>query len=696
VIVVVPEPVPLEMPRGDPAALEDFVEDVAGTAYRLAVLRTCLTGRAASAPGWRGADASAAAAQVGVVAALAEELSEGVHAAAHRLRAHHECLRRTRRRVAVLRDEQDEDFALARAGLADLPDPAMALRSDAAVAVAVVEQLEAAEDARRREHARLLEELADDAAATARTLAESCSVVGGRGARGDGARVLVHLAVELPGWGNRELAALGTELAAALVGGPVTPEELNALARGAAGYGGAPAFAKALLTGLGREGVRHLLTVLGFNALGSVPPVAHLLASAFGAAAPDGGRDPVQAVLGATYLHADDRDGTSDEIATGMAVVLGAGASTPTGGLRPVTVAAWARQMLLREHAKGAITGIGSLPQGWTAELSDPTALAIRILADRGEPGVAAALLADRHVWQALLSRFWGDGGAALGDAVELAGRDPGAAGSQAVRTGLEVIGAGVFEGDPSDWTVSRKTVAGVSTALGRAVAAHVGVAVEALWLGVDGRVDGREDAVRGLGYVTIDRNGAAAIERALYGWYRAQPSGLEGTSPMSPLPTVAVSSAYLAVQEYGQRLAHALHGFEQQDDAQNREWFWDRTFALLGQLPSWWGVAGGVVEGYVAIALGMDGTWENVADRGLHVDRDTAAESMVADLPPDRAGDADAVARQARAAFDRTARLLGSPRAPVSPLEDYAEPFLDGAVGVTLERLKKVPLGAG
>ena len=32
-----PGPVPLGMPPGDPAALEDFVEDVAGTAYRLAV-----------------------------------------------------------------------------------------------------------------------------------------------------------------------------------------------------------------------------------------------------------------------------------------------------------------------------------------------------------------------------------------------------------------------------------------------------------------------------------------------------------------------------------------------------------------------------------------------------------------------------------------------------------------------------------
>jgi hypothetical protein len=695
-MTVVPEPVPLGMPPGDPAALEDFVEDVAGTAYRLALLSTCLTGRAASAPGWRGADAFAAAAQVGVVAALAEELSGAVHAAAHRLRVHHECLTRTRRRVAALRAQQDEDFAVAWGRLADLPDPAMALQSDAAVAVAVVEELEAAEAARRRERDRLLEELADDAAATARALTESCSVVGGRGARGDGDRVLAHLAAELPGWGNRELAARGAELAAALVGGPVTPEELNALARGAVAYAGTSAFANALLRGLGWEGVRHLLALLGFNTLGSVPPVAHLLASAFGAAVADGGRGQVQAVLGATYLHAEDRDGTSDEIATGMAVVLAAGASSATGGLRPVTVAAWARQMLLREHAKGAIVGIGSLPQGWTAELSDPAALAISILADRGEPGVAAALLADRHVWQALLSRFWGDGGAALGDVVEQAGRDPGAAGSHAVRTGLEVIGAGVFEGDPSDWTVSRNTVAVVSPALGRAVAAHVGVAVEALWLGVDGRVAGREDAVRGLGYVTIDRNGAAAIERALYGWSRAQLSGLEGTSPLSPLPAVAVSSAYLAVQEYGQRLAHALHGFEQQDDAENREWFWDHTFALLGQLPSWWGVAGGVAEGYVAIALGMDGTWDNGADHGLHFDRETAAESMVADLSPDRAVDADALARQARAAFDRTARLLGRPQAPESPDEDYVEPFLDGAAGAAMERLKKVPLVTG
>ena len=68
------------------------MEDVAGTAYRLALVSTCLSSLSTGAPHWRGADASAAAAQIGVVASLADELSGGVSAAAHRLRTHHDRL----------------------------------------------------------------------------------------------------------------------------------------------------------------------------------------------------------------------------------------------------------------------------------------------------------------------------------------------------------------------------------------------------------------------------------------------------------------------------------------------------------------------------------------------------------------------------------------------------------------------------
>ena len=130
-----------------------------------------------------------------------------------------------------------------------------------------------------------------------------------------------------------------------------------------------------------------------------------------------------------------------------MATVLAAGASSPTGGLRSITVAAWARQMLLRERAPNSPGAMAPIPNDRPAERSDPVALAMDLLAERGNPTAAALLLADRDVWQALLSRSWVDGGAALGVVVEQAGRHAGASGARAVRSGLEVIGAGLTRG---------------------------------------------------------------------------------------------------------------------------------------------------------------------------------------------------------------------------------------------------------
>src|SRR4051795_4352047 len=69
--VMVPAPVPLEMPPGDPAAVDELVRDVAGAAFWLVVLRDELSGPAASAPGWLGDDATAAAVQLSRVAGMA-------------------------------------------------------------------------------------------------------------------------------------------------------------------------------------------------------------------------------------------------------------------------------------------------------------------------------------------------------------------------------------------------------------------------------------------------------------------------------------------------------------------------------------------------------------------------------------------------------------------------------------------------
>jgi hypothetical protein len=700
--VLVPEPVPLEMPPGDPAALEDFVEDVAGTAYRLAVVGTCLTGQAASAPGWHGADASAAATQVAVVAALAEELSGGVRAAAHRLRTHHECLMRTRRRVAALRAQQDEDFAVARGRLAGLPAPAFALWSDTPVAVAVVEELEAAEVGRRREHDRLLEELADDAISVARVLSDACRAVGGTGRRGDTGRVVAHLAGELPGWGVAELHRRGVALARALAGGPVRPEEMEALAGGAVGYAGSNAFARGLFAGLGVDGVQGLLRALGYNTLGPSSDVARVLSAAFGAAVANGrAHDPVGEVLTATYVAADDRDGDQDLAAAGLAAVLLAGATSGTGGVRPETAARWARQLLVRERAQGMAAGAGAVPLDWDPRALDPVALAFEVLVSGGETGPAADLLADRAVWDTVLARFWGDGGEALSAVAALAGAEPGPAGAGAVRSGLEALGAGLSEkGDPENWTVRKEIAAAVAGSLGEGVATHVTVATEVLQVALEGRLDGdADDVLRGLGYLTLDREAAAAVQSALVDWVRGQLPTMQGSSPEFPLTAVAVPGAYYAVQEYGQRLAHAIQGFEAQAAAEAAETVWNWTFGLAAELvPGVWGPMAGLAEGYGAILFGADGTWDNGVDRGLIFEREAAANGAIAQLGPDERAAARELAAQARAGYDRAAEALGRPGPPTSPEPDIYAPWRDAAADLGSGRAagiaKKAPTG--
>jgi hypothetical protein len=689
----IPEKIPLDLPPGDPEAVEELVRAVAGAAFCLAVLGGDLSGPAAAAPGWLGDDATAAARQIGLVADLVRDASGAVLTATARLSAHSRCLREARSQVTALRAEQDEEHRAAWSRLSAVVDIGTPGQSALLAAAAIGEEFAASEASRGRRHAALLAEVADDAAATARVLAESTALVGGTGRPGDDGRSVAHLAVLLPGWGDEELAARGSALAVALVGGPVSPEEMNDLARAAEAYAGMKGFANALLTGLGEEGVRHLLTGLGLDALGPDPAVARLLSSALGAAVPEAGdRDPVGAVLGGTYTTAPDADAAA--IVAGMAAVLAAGASSPTGGLRAVTVAAWAREMLLRERAPDSLGSMAPITYDRAGALSDPAALAIGVLAERGNSKAAAVLLADRDVWQVLLTRSWVDGGAALGVVVEQAGRHVGASGAQAVRSGLEVIGAGLTPGDPSDWTVSRDMVAAVSPALARAVAAQVPVAVEALSVGIDGRLGDREDALRGLGYLTLHRNGADAVERALVDWAQGQSAGPEGAGPLSPLPAVAVPAAYVAAQEYGQRLAHSLHAFEQQEDAENKQLLWDHTVGLVGFLPGWWGVGAGLVEGYAAIALGMDGTYEVGADRGLHFDSGDAADLVAEGLPTERAVDTAVVVAQARAAYDRAMRALGAIPVPESPEHDFLEPFVDFAGGAAAERIRKSPLG--
>jgi hypothetical protein len=682
----VPDPVPLDLPPGDPAAVDELVRDVAGAAFWLAVLSDELSGPAASAPGWLGEDSAAAAAQVVRVAGLARESSAAVLTATGRLSAHGELLRDIRREISALREEQAEDHRTAWIRVHGLDDVVTAMRTDAAEAVAIVEEFEAAEAARRRRHAVLIEELADDAAATARVLADAGRPVGGTGRAGDGGRVLAYLAAELPGWGTPELTARGRALADALINAPATPEERAALAAEAAAYAGNPAFATALIRGLGEDGVGYLLRALGESPDGQRNPMAALLASALGAAVPgDRPHDGVAAVLGATYVPSDERHG-ADATAAGMAVVLAAGRGS--GGLRMATVGEWARQLLVREQVQGRPVGIAATGSGRYGEAGDPAGLAVGILARGGDPEAAAALLGDDRVWEALLLRFWGDGGTALGELVAEAGRNSGPAGDRAVRLGLETIGAGLVEGDPSDWTVDRDTVAAVAPALGEAVAAHLPVVTGALTsVAAGGGGDRTEDLLKGLGYLTVDRQAAAAVDAALWGQVSTQTFAPEGTSASNPLPAVAVPSAYLAVQHYGQRLAHALDGFELQEEARNRELFWNWTVGLALDLVSCSPVkplalAAELVNAYGPLLLDMDGTFEQSEDRGMRFDADDAAGNALAALPPDLAAQAHAVRAQAEASFRRSAAALGVPVPPESPPKDWATATIDMVTG--------------
>ncbi|MFD2090151.1 serine/threonine-protein kinase [Blastococcus deserti] len=693
-----PEPVPLEMPPGDPAAVDEVESDVGGAAFWFDVLADELSAPAASAPGWLGDDAGAAAGQVVRIAAIVGECATAARTASRRLSAHGDLLRETRRGVAALRVEQEEDRRAAWGRLHALGDLATAMRTGAPEAVSVVEDFAAAEAARRRRHGALLEELADDAAATARVLADAAGPVGGTGRPGDTGRVLAHLAAELPGWGTPEMARRGRALADALVGTPLRPEEREELAAEAAAYAGDAHFATALLRELGETGVALLLALLGQDPDGPDNPIAGLLASALGAAVPrEGRRDAVSAVLDATYVRADDRLGAHDT-AAGMAAVLVAGAGSH--GPRMATVVEWARQLLVREHVQKQPTGMTVAAWGRPGEGGDPVAVAVGTLARGGDPEAAAALLADREVWDALLLRSWGDDGGPLGDLVAEAGRDDGPAGDRAVRLGLESIGAGLAEGDPSGWTVDRDTVAAVSPALGQAAAAHVQVITGALTsVGAGGGGDRTVDQLRGLGYLTVDRGAAAVVETALRDWSLARPLDLAGTSPDTPHAAVSVPSAYHAVQDYGQRLTYALDGFELEEEAEDKEALWNWTAGLALELLSYapvapLAVAADVVGAYGPILLDVDGTFDQEADRGLRFDAAGAARDALAMLPPDRAAQAHAVEAQAEAAFGRTAHALGSPAAPRSPEEDWAGATRDLITGGLADKATEEVIG--
>ena len=681
-----PEKIPLQMPPADPDAVGDLARDVGSAARCLASVHARTSGSAVDAPGWLGDDATAAAAQVVAVDTLVRAAGDAVGSAAARLRAHAERLLETRSQVRALRQEQDEHFRRAWHRWYGLPDLQAQLMIDGPDVRAIVADVEAGEASRRRRHHALMEEVEDDAAATARVLVDSCAAVGGLGRRGDANRVVAYLAADLPGWGDRELMRRGRALAARLTSG--TPEEKSEAAAGAVTFGGSSAFAGALLAALGSVGVRYVLTDLGRgDTYAADSPAARVLAAVFGAAAQgDEPDDPVARVLDAEYVRPEDDFATVEDVATGLAMVLAAGGSTPSGGVRTRTAAAWGRQFLLWEHENHEPIGQRSAIRA--PEVGDPAGLAISVLAERADPGVSAAFLDDTTVWESALSRPYDDGGAALGQVIAHAGEEPGARGDRVLRMGLAAAGGGLAGVDPYAWAVNRQTLAGASPGLGEAIGQHIDVAAEALRVGVDGHlVRSQADILSGLGYVTLDRGAAAAVELALSAWAQVRPEALGGADHGAALPGAEVLGAYVAVQEFAQRTSHAMDALEDRAEALAKQALETYTWGLVPTvLQGGIGMGLGAAESVKALALHLDGTWIDRRDNGLVLHRTDAASLARTVTHTGGTVEERAVLRRAGAAYDRTAAVMPIREAPMSPKSDLGSLGLGAAADLAVE----------
>jgi hypothetical protein len=687
--VVVPDPIPLDPPPGTPGAVDRFAWVVQASSYLLGVLETTLRGPAGRAPNWQGDDAAAAGAMVRTLTELGNDIAVCQRTAASRIALHRDRMLDAMARIRALVAQQEDDYAATWARLGALPDPAFAMRAGAPEAVAAVEEFRATEAARGREHTALLAEVADDAAETARVLADCSRVLGGSGRPGDEGRVVAYLALVLPGWGDAELAARGADLAQRLLG-QATWEEREQLADEAAAFAGNPTFGQALLAGLGGAGLGLLLTSLGSGLLAPEGDVARVLAAALGAPpAGEGEYDPVRQVLDGEYLRAGDASVDGQLTAAGMALVLAAGARLASGGPGPQVLASWSRQLLRNEHAQdGRVAGGDAVPPGGDESLGDPAALALGLLVDTGEAALVADLLGDRDVWEALLSRFWGDGGQLLQGAVGLAAEDPSATGDGAIRTGLEAIGAGLRPGDPSARAVDRGTVAQVAPVLGAALARHADVAIELLWVGVEGQTDEGADALRGLGVLTLDWTALDALVRSVQQWTDDHPStaGFQPAEGDVAVPAVGLPTALLAARQYGEYLEFALEESEKEEGAVLRKFWWDHTVGLLDHVPGLPGLILSQVEHLGAIALRMDGTWDEGWYRWPYWTSTEAFEGFgLEPLGAKNPADVEAVTGQARVAFEQATAVLGRPLAPQSPSVDLWEPtreWLEGRFG--------------
>lgn len=678
--IELPDPIPLSMPPGDAEAMADLARDIAAAGRCLAAVDARISDPADCAPGWLGQDASAAAAQVLEVTMLVRRACDAEAAAADRLAQHAERLLDARSHVRALKHEQDQEFADAWRRWGSLPDLQLQVMTGAPGARAIVDELVTRERGRQRRHTALLEEIEDDAAATARVFDDACAAVGGHDPRGDTTSVVAYLAAQLPGWGDLELARRGRALAAEFA----TVEsgaERESLSRRVLPFAGSAAFAEALLAGLGVAGMRFVLEVLGDGLLGPDSAFARVMAQALGAAASTAST-AVREVLDTEYVPPATVDGRIDLAVLGMGTLLAASLALGSRGVAARTVASWGRQIALRDRRLGGTAADRAEAGGTSPRPVDPLAMVVADLAARRDAEAGASFLNGTGVWTVLLARPWSDGGASLAQLLRTAAAVPGRHGDDAVRGGLEAVGSHLEDGDAHDWPVDPATVRALSSALADALATHVSLAGAALSASAEHGLSTSDAAMlRGLGSVTVDRQAAAVVAAALERWVAAQPVPDWRMGPPPAFPAIVVPNAYLAVQQYGQHLDRALHEIDLERQAADRAFLWNATAGLAAQLaPGPWGSVAGVVADYVAMWADMDGTWEAGPDHSLTFHADVPAPEALQSLSPDEFDRVNTLADQAKASFMRTASSLGVVDVPVSAAKNWWAPIESAA----------------
>ncbi|SDE33108.1 hypothetical protein SAMN05660485_00599 [Blastococcus fimeti] len=636
---LVPDPVPLGPPPGEPRAVAALAGRLDRAGVLLGELGEQVTADAGAVPSWTGRDADAATARLLRAGALVREAADGLVRAGARVALHAELLEDARGRLARQRAAQEEDFAAAAARLGGVVDVSGADTTGA------LEELQVMEAARRRVAAAIREEVAEDAAATAAVLAGCGAVAVGAGRAGDGAAVLRHLADVLPGWREVLLAQRARELAAALLadGDAVAQERA---ARELLPDAGDPAVAAAVLIGLGPAGFRDVLRRLGEGSLSSGSALARVMAGVLGAPVPLADAAGVARVREGRLVDPDDHHTLdSDLVALGMGVVLAAGRGNPAAGPPPTTVREWGRQIVARERALGAERIVDHVRTGPAESPGDPLEEVLVRLAATGDPAPAAALLRAVPTWSLLLERTWDDDGAAFAALVERAAAEPG---DVAVRAGLRALAVGLGDdGDPAGWTVDRGTAAGIAPALAEAVVARPDVLTGPLLRDAGSGGDDRT-LLRGLGYLGADPAAAAVLDRAV----AETAVGLRRAGPGDP--AVAVIAGYTAVREYGQRLGYALDEFAAQDRAVHLQQITELLKAAASSV-----TPVRVAIASLAVARDLDGTWDAGRDDGQH-------------FPVGEALRATGGAAGAAESYAQVAAVLGTPTAPVSPGTDW------------------------